>query len=66
MNINVNGLKGTAKRAYFHVFLDEMRPDIVIGTESKLDLPCSNGDIFPDGYNVNVIRRDRNCAESSY
>ena len=33
VNINVNGLKGTAKRAYFHAFLDDMRPDIVIGTE---------------------------------
>ena len=61
VNINVNGLKGTAKRAYFHAFLDEMRPDIVIGTESKLDSTCSNEEIFPDRYSVNVIRRDRNC-----
>ena len=38
-----------------------MRPDVVIGTESKLDSTCLNGDIFPDGYNANVIRRDRNC-----
>ena len=38
-----------------------MRPDVVIGTESKLDSTCLNGEIFPDGYNANVIRRDRNC-----
>ena len=40
--------------------MDDVSPDIVIGTESKLDSNYKNCEIFPDGYRSNVIRRDRN------
>ena len=60
ININVNGIKGMDKKAYLHAFIDENKPDIVIGTESKLDSSCKNAEIFPDGYKSNVIRHDRN------
>ena len=35
-------------------------PDIIIGTESKLDNTYKNCKISPQGYQTNVIRRDRN------
>ena len=35
VNINVNGIKGSDKRGYFQAFLDEIQPDVVIGTESR-------------------------------
>ena len=60
VNINVNSIKSTEKRVLFHAFLDDVSPDIVIGTESKLDSTYKNCEIFPPGYRNNVIRRDRN------
>ena len=60
MNINVNSINSTEKRVLFHAFLDDVSPDIVIGTESKLDSTYKNCEIFPPGYRSNVIRRDRN------
>ena len=63
MNINVNSIKSTYKRVLFHAFLCDVNPDIVIGTESKLDSSNKNCEIFPPGYKSNVIRRDRNRRE---
>ena len=40
--------------------LSDEAPDIIIGTESKLDNTYKNCEIFPQGYQNNVIRRDRN------
>ena len=60
VNINVNSTKSTEKRVLFQAFLDDVSPDIVIGTESKLDSTYKNCEIFPPGYRSNVIRRDRN------
>ena len=60
VNINVNSIKSTDKIVLFHAFLDDVNPDIVIGTESKLDSTYKNCEIFPPGYRNNVIRRDRN------
>ena len=61
MNINANGIKSSDKRGYFHTFLDEIQPDVVIWTNStKLDSDHKNCETFPVSYNTNVIRRDRN------
>ena len=40
--------------------LQYTKPDVIIGCESWLDPAISNSEVFPDGYNKNVIRRDRN------
>ena len=55
MNINVNGIKSSDKRGYFHAFLDEIQPDGVIGTESKLDSDHMNCETFPVGYNTKLM-----------
>ena len=60
VNINVNSIKNIDKKILFHAFLDDVAPDIIIGTESKLDNTYKNCEIFPQGYQNNVIRRDRN------
>ena len=40
--------------------LQYTKPDIVLGCESWLDPTFTNAEVFPDGYNKQVIRKDRN------
>ena len=57
LNINCNSLKGTDKRADFAGIVDRENPDIILGTESKLDKNYSDTEVFPEGFKV--IRKDR-------
>ena len=40
--------------------LQYTKPDIILGCESWLDPTFSNSEVFPEGYNKQVIRKDRN------
>ena len=59
MIINCNGLKSSKHSTEFQALLDLHDPDIVLGTESKLNPDISSYSIFPPSYSV--LRRDRNA-----
>ena len=40
--------------------VEYIKPDIIIGCESWLSSEHKNAEIFPDGYQTNVYRKDRN------
>ena len=40
--------------------VEYIKPDIIIGCESWLSSEHKNADIFPDSYQTNVYRKDRN------
>jgi exonuclease III len=48
------------KRSAFTSSTDYLKPDIILGCESWLSNEHSNSEIFPEGYQTNVFRRDRN------
>ena len=57
MVLNCRSLKSTSKQAEFHVLTDEVKPDIICGTESHLNDSISSNEIFPNGYEI--FRKDR-------
>ena len=57
MIINCNGLKGTPRFTQLQALLDLHKPDIVLGTESKLDKEIPTYSVFPTNYTV--FRKDR-------
>ena len=57
MVLNCRSLKSTSKQAEFHVLIDEVKPDIICGTESHLNDSISSNEIFPNGYEI--FRKDR-------
>ena len=59
MIINCNGLKSSKHSAEFQALLDIHDPDIVLGTESKLNTDIPSYSIFPSSYSV--LRKDRNA-----
>ena len=59
MIINCNGLKSSKHSTEFQALLDLHDPDIVLGTESKLNPDISSYSIFPPSYSV--VRRGRNA-----
>lgn len=48
------------KRSELHECVEYTKPDAIIGCESWLSKEHKNDEIFPDGYNKNVFRKDRN------
>ena len=58
MIINCNGLKGTFRSSHFQALLDLHKPDIVLGTGSKLDHSISTYSVFPTNYII--FRNDTN------
>ena len=55
MNINFQSCKNKADE--FQLFLDEHKPDIVVGTETWLNPQIKDSEIFPETYNI--FRNDR-------
>ena len=52
MIINCNGLESSKHSTEFQALLDLHNPDIVLGTESKLNPDISSYSIFPPLYSV--------------
>ena len=59
MNINVNGIKSVAKQAAFRAIIDQHKPDVIFGTESKINSKFATYEIFPEDYMYTVYRKDR-------
>ena len=55
--LNVNCQSIRAKKEIFHITINNLNPDIVIGTESWLKDTDLNCQVFPDNYQIE--RRDR-------
>ena len=55
--VNCNGLKSASKKSQFQALIDQHRPDIVLGCESKLGNSISTHSVFPSDFNV--FRKDR-------
>ena len=60
LSINVNSLKGPAKKALFSQLLLDHKPDLVFGCESKLSNEIADNEIFPPGFTVLRGDRDEN------
>ena len=58
MIINCNGLKSSLRSTEFQALLELHNPDLVLGTESKLQNDIPSSSIFPSNYTV--FRKDRN------
>ena len=56
VNINCQSIKN--KQASFFEFINRVKPDIILGTESWLDPTIRNSEYFPP--NFTVYRKDRN------
>ena len=59
MIINCNGLKSSKHSTEFQALLEKHDPNIVLGTESKLNPGIPSYSIFPSSYSV--LRKDRNA-----
>ena len=57
LTININSIKGEEKNTKFTGLVALEDPDIIIGTESKLDPSMKNAEIFPENYDI--VRKDR-------
>ena len=60
MIINCNGIQGPSKQADFLATLDILKPDIVLGCESKLFNLSYSYEFFPKNYTV--FRKDLNIS----
>ena len=58
LSINCQSLRN--KLAPLKQCINYIKPDIITGCESWLDNSNSNAEVLPEGYNNQVIRRDRN------
>ena len=52
MVVNFNSIVSPNKRALFHSLVDDHKPDIIFGSESKLDPSIPTYSVFPDNYLV--------------
>ena len=57
--LNVNCRSVVNNKGEFYHMLNELNPDIVVGTESWLTPDIQNSEIFPTELNYSVHRRDR-------
>ena len=57
MAVNCNSLVSPDKRAQFHAHVEAHKPDIIFGSESKLDSSIPTYSVFPDNYLIH--RKDR-------
>ena len=58
--VNINCQSIRAKREPFHIMINSLMPDVIIGTESWLNSSDLNSQIFPNQYVVE--RRDRSTG----
>ena len=56
--LTCNGVNGPSKQAAFHAALDNHKPEIVLGCESKLCNSMCTYEFFPKNYTV--FHNDRN------
>ncbi len=56
--MNANGLR--SKAPMLQTAVNYVKPDVIIGSESKLSKDIKNAEVFPPGYQKDVIRKDRN------
>lgn len=62
MLVNCNSLVSNRKQALFNQILDEHKPDIICGCESKLDGTIRSEEVFPtDEYDIH--RKDKKKGE---
>ena len=59
LNINLRSINSNNKKYELHAILDQVKPDIVIGTETWLNSDIHNSEIIPDELEFEVFRRDR-------
>ena len=59
MTINCDGLKGKERQHFLATVIDEEKPDIMMGQESKLNNSYTDSEVFPEGYLVK--RKDRSA-----
>ena len=57
ISLNCNGIKSPTKKAEFQALIDQHKPDIVVGCESKLDSTMPTYFVFPSTYEI--FRKDR-------
>ena len=57
MLVNCQSLR--RRKDIFQTSIAQIRPDVIIGTESWLDPSIKDGDIFPEEFKGNVYRKDR-------
>jgi hypothetical protein len=57
MVVNCQSLR--RRKDIFQTSIVQIRPDVIIGTESWLDPSIKDGDIFPEEFKGNVYRKDR-------
>ena len=57
LNVNCNSIRSQHKSGLFKAKVEEEKPHIIIGTESKLDESVKNSEVFPSGYDI--FRNDR-------
>ena len=49
MTINCDSLKGKARQKYLAAIMEEEKPDVVMGQESKLNDTYTDSEVFPKG-----------------
>lgn len=59
MIVNCDGLHWPKRKAAFHATVNELKPDVIFGCESKLDPNIPTYSVFPEEYNI--TRKDRNA-----
>ena len=57
MVVNCQSLR--RRKDIFQTSIAQIRPDVIIRTESWLDPSIKDGDIFPEEFKGNVYRKDR-------
>ena len=58
--VNCRSLKSERKKLQFQELIATHNPDVICGQESHIDNTFTNGEIFPDRYNVSRKDRDVN------
>ena len=57
LQMNFNSLQSTEKIARLQAHIDTENPDIIIGSETKLDESFCSSEIFPDRYHGQIFRK---------
>lgn len=57
MIVNVNGLR--SKVPQLNTVVSYVKPDVIVGCESKISSDITSAEVFPPGYQKNVLRKDR-------
>ncbi len=62
--VNFNGVKN--KQALLQTAADYIKPDVIIGSETKLAPHINNAEFLPPNYCKNTFRKDRNGKGKEY